>query len=131
MNPSVNITTTEHLTSANFEAEVLKSQPPVLVAFETPWSRSCKTQNPILQELARDWAGLVKVVRVNADDSLDLSLHYDIQSVPTLLCFVAGKLRFQIVGAATKDTILGKLKACGVPPVAAAKAGPADVPPQS
>ena len=113
MNPSKDITTTLHLTAASFEAEVLKSKQPVLVVFGAPWSRPCQVLDPVLQELARDWAGKVKVVSVNADDSLDLSLCYDIQSIPTLLCFVAGKLRLQIVGTATKDAILTKLKASG------------------
>jgi len=113
MNTSKNITTTLHLTAASFEAEVLKSKQPVLVVFRTPWSRPCQVFDPILQELARDWAGKVKVASVNADDSLDLSLYYDIQSIPTLLYFVEGKLRLQIVGTATKDAILAKLKASG------------------
>jgi thioredoxin 1 len=103
----------ETITEAAFEAEVLKSKPPVLVVFGTPWSRPCQVLDPILQELARDWAGKVKVLKVNADDSLGLSLCYDIQSVPTLLYFVEGKLRVQIVGTATKDAILAKLKASG------------------
>jgi len=113
MNTSENITTTLQLTAASFEAEVLKSKQPVLVVFGTPWSRPCQVLDPILQELARDWAGKVKVVSVNADDSLDLSLCYDIQSIPTLLYFVEGKLRVQIVGTATKDAILAKLKPFG------------------
>ena len=113
MNPSENIITTLQLTAASFEAEVLKSKQPVLVVFGAPWSRPCQVLEPIIQELARDWAGKVKVVNVNADDSLDLSLCYDIQSIPTLLCFVEGKLRLQIVGTATKDAILAKLKASG------------------
>jgi thioredoxin-like negative regulator of GroEL len=103
----------ETITEAAFEAEVLKSKPPVLVVFGTPWSRPCQVLDPILQELARDWAGKVKVLKVNADDSLGLSLCYDIQSVPTLLYFVEGKLRVQIVGTATKDAIIAKLKASG------------------
>jgi thioredoxin-like negative regulator of GroEL len=86
----------------------------VLVAFETPWSRACKVQYPILQELARDWAGKTKVVMVNADDSLDLSLRYDIQSIPTVVCFIEGEQRFRIVGTATKDAIFGKLRAIGL-----------------
>jgi thioredoxin 1 len=101
------------ITEATFEAEVLKSEQPVLVVFGTPWSRPCQVLDPILEELARDWAGKVKVVSVNADDSLDLSLYYDIQSIPTLLLFIGGKLRLQIVGTATKDAILAKLKASG------------------
>jgi len=103
----------ETITEAAFEAEVLKSEQPVLVVFETPWSRPCQVLDPILEELARDWAGRVKVVSVNADDSLDLSLCYDIQSIPTLLYFVEGKLRVQILGTATKDAILAKLKTSG------------------
>ena len=103
----------ETITEATFEAEVLKSEQPVLVVFGTPWSRPCQVLDPILQELARDWAGKVKVVKVNADDSLDLSLCYDIQSIPTLLYFVEGKLRVQIVGTATKEAIIAKLKASG------------------
>ena len=101
----------ETITEATFEAEVLKSKQPVLVVFGTPWSRPCEVLDPILQGLALDWAGKVKVLKVNADDSLDLSLCYDIQSIPTLLYFVEGKVRVQIVGTATKDAILAKLKA--------------------
>lgn len=101
------------ITEATFETDVLKSNLPVLVVFGIPWSRPCQVLDPILQELARDWAGKVKVVSLNADDSLDLSLYYDILSIPTLLYFVEGKLRVQIVGAATKDAILAKLKPFG------------------
>jgi thioredoxin 1 len=97
----------------NFKTEVLEAKQPVLVVFGTPWSRPCQVLDSILQELARDWAGIVKVVSINADDSLDLSLGYDIQSVPTLLYFVEGVPRLRIVGTATKDAILAKLKASG------------------
>ena len=103
----------ETITQATFEAEVRKSKQPVLVVFGAPWSRPCQVLDPILQELARDWAGRVKVISVNADDSLDLSLCYDVQSIPTLLYFVEGRPRLQIVGTAMKDAILAKLKASG------------------
>jgi thioredoxin 1 len=103
----------ETITEASFEAEVLKSKQPVLVVFGTPWSRPCQVLDPILQELALDWAAGAKVFKVNADDSLDLSLCYDVQSIPTLLGFVEGKLRVQIVGTATKDAILARLNASG------------------
>lgn len=106
---------TAYLLESEFETEVLKSQQPVLVAFETPWSRPCQVEYPILQELAREWAGSIKVVRVNADNCLDLSFGYDIQSIPTLLYFVGGQLRFRIVGTATKEAILAKLKTNGAP----------------
>jgi len=76
------------LEEANFDAEVLRSRQPVLVVFWAPWSRPCQVLHSVLQELASALAGRAKVVRVNADESLNLSLWYDIQSVPTLLYFV-------------------------------------------
>jgi thioredoxin 1 len=100
--------------AVNFNAEVLESKLPVLVAFWTPWSRSCQILDLVLQELARDLAGKAKVVKVNADDSLDLSLWYDIRSVPTLICFVEGKPRLDIVGTASKEAILARLKTLGL-----------------
>ena len=98
------------VTAADFAAVVLASKQPVLVEFWTSWSRPCQVLNSVLQELAGHWDGKVKVVKVNADDSLDLSLYYDIQSVPTLLCFVAGRPSFRIVGTATREAIEAKIK---------------------
>ena len=97
-------------TAGEFAAEVLASKQPVLVEFWTSWSRPCQVLDSVLQELAGHWGGKVKVVKVNADDSLDLSLCYDIQSVPTLLCFVAGSPSFRIVGTATREAIEAKIK---------------------
>ena len=93
-----------------FKAEVLESTQPVLVEFWAPWSRPCQVFDSVLQELASACAGKVKVAKVNADDSLDLSLWYEIQSVPTLLYFVQGKPCVRIVGTATKEAILAKLQ---------------------
>ena len=94
----------------NFATEVLHSQQPVLVAFFAPWSRPCQAFAPVLQELAAACAGRIKIVKVNADDSLDLSLWYEIQSVPTLMFFVGEKPCWRIVGTATKQAILAKLE---------------------
>ena len=96
--------------AANFKTEVLASKQPVLVEFWTPWSRPCQILEPVLHELARELAGKIKVVKVNADDSIDLSLWHDIRSIPTLIYFVEGTPRWDIVGTATKEAILGKLK---------------------
>lgn len=109
MNVKENGASTVFLGEANFEAEVLLSKQPVLVAFLARWSRPCQVLDLVLQELSSALAGKVKVVRVNADESLDLSLVYDIQSIPTLLCFVEGKPCLRIVGTATKHAILAKL----------------------
>ena len=89
------------VTGLNFKEEVLDSRQPVLVEFWAPWSRPCQVLDSVLHELATDWAGKVKVVKVNADDCLDLSLWYEIQSVPTLVYFVRGHPRLRIVGTAT------------------------------
>jgi thioredoxin-like negative regulator of GroEL len=93
-----------------FCVEVLHPKEPVLVEFFAPWSRACQVFDSVLQEVAAACAGKVKVVKVNADDCLDLSLAYDIQSVPTLLCFLAGNPRWRIVGTATSGAIQSKLK---------------------
>ncbi|HUJ11217.1 MAG TPA: thioredoxin domain-containing protein [Verrucomicrobiae bacterium] len=94
----------------NFDLEVLKSKQPVLVAFLTTWSRPCAILAPALDEIASERAGKLKVGRVDADASLDLSLWYDVQSIPTLLYFVDGNVRARVVGTATKEAILSKLE---------------------
>jgi thioredoxin 1 len=98
------------IAAKDFKAEVLESTQPVLVEFWTPWSRPCQVLDSVLQELAVVCAGKVKVVNVNADDSLDLSLWYEIQSIPTLVYFVRGNPCLRIVGTATKEAILAKLE---------------------
>jgi thioredoxin 1 len=106
---------TADVAEANFGAEVLQAKQPVLVEFWTPWSRPCQVLESVLQEIANSWAGKARVVKVNADDSLDLSLWYGIQSIPTLIYFVEGKPCLRIVGTASKEAILGKLRPFGVP----------------
>jgi thioredoxin 1 len=93
-----------------FRTEVLESQRPVLVEFWTGWSQSCRVFESVLQELAHDWFGKIKIVKINADDSLDLSLSYEIQSIPTLIYFVKGKPCVRIVGTASKEAIVAKLE---------------------
>ena len=98
------------VTGASFRAEVLESEQPVLVEFWAPWSRPCQVMDSVLHELSSAWAGNLKVVTVNADDSLDLSVLYDIQSVPTLICFVGGNPCLRIIGTASKEAILAKIQ---------------------
>jgi thioredoxin 1 len=94
----------------NFESEVLRSKEPVMVAFSAPWSRPCHIIRLVVDEVASACAGRVKVLRVNVDDHPDLGAWYDIQSIPTLLCFVSGKVCVRIVGTASKEAILSKLE---------------------
>ncbi len=97
---------------AEFKSEVLNSKQPVLVAFLAPWSRPCQVLASTLQEVATAYRDKVKVLNVDADDNPDLSLWYEIQSVPTLLCFVKGTLRAKLVGTASKEAILAKFDTC-------------------
>lgn len=98
------------INGSNFDSEVLQSKQPVLVAFLTSWSRPCAILAPVLEEIASECAGKLKVGRVDADASLDLSLWYDVVSIPTLLYFVNGNVRAKIIGTATKEAILSKLE---------------------
>ena len=95
---------------ANFEPEVLRSEQPVMVAFSAPWSRPCQVIESVLDEVASACAGTVKVAKVNVDDHPDLGVWYDIRSIPTLLCFVKARVCVRIVGTASKEAILSKLR---------------------
>ncbi len=114
MNTKRNNQATLHVDEAGFGAAVLQSKQPVLVAFMAPWSRACTVVDSVLPDLAEALEGRARVVKVNADNSLDLSLWYDIQSIPTFVYFVAGVPRVRIVGTATKEAILAKLERVGV-----------------
>ena len=96
--------------AADFEPEVLQSKQPVLVAFFAPWSRPCQVLDAALRETTAACGDRAKIVKVNADDNPELSLYYDVQSVPTLLYFVEGVPCLRIVGTATKEAILPRLE---------------------
>jgi thioredoxin len=98
------------VSAANFMSEVLTSKQPVLAVFWAPWSRPCCILNSMLQEVATACGENAKVVKVNADENIDLSMWYEIQSIPTLLCFIRGIVRAKFVGTASKEAILDKLQ---------------------
>jgi thioredoxin 1 len=93
----------------NFELEVSKSSKPVLAVFWAPWSRPCQIIDSVLAEVEETCAGSVKILKVNADDNPHLSLWYGVDSIPTLLWFVAGTLRERLVGTVSKEVILSLL----------------------
>lgn len=99
---------------ANFEAEVLHSTQPALVAFGAGWSKPCQIIRSVLIELEEKCAGKVRILRVNVDDYPDLGMLYGIESIPTLLYFVEGRVRARIVGTASKEAILSKLQPFGI-----------------
>lgn len=91
-------------TDQNFDAEVLKSETPVLVDFWAEWCTPCKIVSPIVDELAKDYEGKLKVGKMNVDEN-STSQNYSIMSIPTLLIFKKGEPVKAIVGAQSKDNI--------------------------
>ena len=94
----------------NFEAEVLKSNIPVLVDFWAEWCGPCRALSPIVEEIANDLKGKMKVVKLNVDEAQELAGSYNIMSIPTLLVFKDGKPSDAIIGFMSKDQLLAKLK---------------------
>jgi thioredoxin 1 len=99
------------VTEANFDAEVLKSNVPVLVDFWAEWCGPCRMVLPIVEEIAAEMAGTAKVCKVNVDEAPDLASQFDVASIPTLLIFKNGKVVDQMVGALPKVRLVEKLKA--------------------
>ena len=99
------------LTEANFETEVTKSAQPVLVDFWAEWCGPCKMIAPILDEIAKEKAGAVKVAKVNVDDNQSLSVRFNIRAIPSLLLFKDGEVRDQVTGMTSKKNLLDKLAA--------------------
>lgn len=98
-----------HITDKNFEAEVLKSNLPVLVDFWAEWCGPCRVISPIVEEIAKDLQGKLKVAKVNVDESQELAAQFNIMSIPTLLLFKKGQPVEQMVGAMSKDNLLAKI----------------------
>ena len=99
-----------HLDEKNFDAEVLKSGLPVLVDFWAEWCGPCRMLTPIVEEVAKELTGKLKVGKVNVDECQELAANYNILSIPTLLVFKQGQVVDQMVGAMPKDQLLAKLK---------------------
>ncbi len=97
------------LSTANFDAEVLKSPIPVLVDFWAEWCGPCKMIGPLLDELAGTYAGKVKIAKVNIDEQQALAAQFRIQSIPTLLIFKEGQVIEQMVGAKPKPALCTSL----------------------
>ena len=103
------------INEANFEAEVLNAAQPVLVDFWAEWCGPCKMLAPVLDEIAAEQSGRVKVAKVNVDENPVLAARFGIQSIPTLLYFAGGEIRNRSVGVQGKRAILSRLEGLAVP----------------
>ena len=100
-----------NLNDSNFDKEVTQSEQPVLVDFWAEWCGPCKMISPLIDEIAKEKAGSIKVAKVNVDENQGLSMKYNVRAIPALLFFKNGQLRDQIVGMTSKKDLLGRLEA--------------------
>jgi len=98
------------VTDASFEQDVLKSAEPVLVDFWAPWCGPCRMVAPIVDEIAKEFAGKIKVYKLNTDENPSVASQYGIRSIPTLMIFSAGEKVDTVVGAVPKTTLSGTIK---------------------
>ncbi|HOM99743.1 MAG TPA: thioredoxin [Acidobacteriota bacterium] len=96
---------TKEVTDQNFDQEVLQAPVPVLVDFWAAWCAPCRMIAPTVEQLAQEYDGRAKIVKLNVDENPETAARFNIRGIPTLLLFKGGEVREQIVGATSKDQI--------------------------
>jgi thioredoxin 1 len=99
----------KHVGESDFENEVISSSLPVLVDFTAVWCGPCKMLEPIVKQLAQEWEGKVKVVKLDVDDNAELAIQYQVMGVPTLMLFSNGEPLERMTGYQPKQRILAKV----------------------
>jgi thioredoxin 1 len=100
-----------NLNESNFDRELTQDEKPLVVDFWAEWCGPCKMIAPLLDEVAREKAGAVKIAKVNVDENQSLSSKYNIRAIPALLFFKNGQLRDQVIGVTSKKDLLKRLEA--------------------
>jgi len=101
---------TSKVTTASFDADVLKSNTPVLVDFWAEWCGPCRAVGPILEEISDEHGAKLKIVKLNTDEESAIAMKYGITSIPSMYVFVNGEVVKQIVGAKPKPALLKELE---------------------
>ena len=96
------------VTEDTFQEEVIDSTEPVLVDFSAVWCGPCKMLDPIVKQLAGEWDGKVKVVKIDADQNPNILMQYSVLGIPTLLFFKGGEIKERITGYLPKDKLVAK-----------------------
>ena len=99
-----------HATDGNFEPEILKSEIPAVVDFWAPWCGPCQVIAPVIEELAKEYTGKVKVAKMNVDENPATPSRYGIRGIPTVILFKEGQVLDQIVGAVSKSRVEEMIK---------------------
>ena len=99
----------QYVTESDFKNEVLEAEKPVLVDFTAVWCQPCRMVDPIVKQLAQDWEGKVKVVKLDADENPNIVMQYGVLGIPTLMLFKSGEVKERVTGYQPKDKLVTKM----------------------
>ncbi len=97
-----------HVDEQNFQNEVMNASEPVLVDFSAVWCQPCKMLDPVVKQLAGEWAGKVKVVKIDADENPNLVMQFGVMGIPTLLFMKNGEIKERITGFLPKEKLVAR-----------------------